>query len=75
MIIGMNSHFHCIALNIPFNALSMILLWKPQLLLCFTKYMFKTKYECLFLTIVSPFLSQIDDLPFKFPFTFNRDIT
>lgn len=71
MIIGMNSHFHITALNIPFNALSMILLWKPQLLLCFIKYMFKTKYECLFLTICL----QIDDLPFKFPLTYKRDIT
>lgn len=73
MIIGVNSHFHFTALNIPFNALSMILLRKPQLLLCFIKYMFKTKYECLFLTISSPFLFQIDDLRFKFPFTYKRD--
>lgn len=75
MIIGMNSHFNFTALNIPFNALSMILLWKAQLLLCFTKYMFKTEYDCLFLTILSPFLFQREDLPFKFPFTNKRDIS
>lgn len=75
MIIGMNSHFNFTALNIPFNALSMVLLWKTQLLLCFIKYMFKTKYDCLFLTMLSPFLFQMDDLPFKFPFTYKRDIT
>ena len=48
MIIGMNSHFNFTALNIPFNALSKVLLWKPQLLLCFTKYMFKTNMTVYF---------------------------